>query len=169
MNNRDKVRRLESELSQKKRNRKIIRWAMFLLFATLIIVFSVLFKNSKEIVIIGEYVPVELEKYNYGYLTGIIFSVFGLIFSIVLLVIDYLFCRFGTVEANGHYVTVFKKYTGNVVYVNGEFNNKFHMISIKLFYNVKLPNDVTVKITFLWPPLRLAHFSFTDGTPSIEL
>ena len=138
-----------------------------LVSAIAIVIFCVLLNNSKEVV---QYVEtIEVTEYNVMYILCIVYSSLITLVAIVFLVVEYLLCNFGTAEANDQYITVFKTMMQNTVYINGEFNVKIYSISMKLFHKVKLPNDVSVTITFLPFPFRLARFSFDDNTPSIEL
>lgn len=169
MTNDEKVKKLELMIIKKKKNRKIIRWSLLLICILLIILFSVLLDKTKQLIYSGEFVTYEVFEYNDGYFLGIVFSSLALIVVIMLIVLDFLFCRHGTVQSNGHYITVFKTFSKNIVYLNGEFNAKFYLISLKFLHKLKLPNDVVVTIVFLSFPFRLAQFSFDDGTPSLEL
>ena len=169
MTNKEITNELELKLKNKTKKRKLIKWIFVITFILCVIIFSVLFNESKEVVVYGENFTWEVIEYNEGYILGIVFSVLGLISSIILLVIEYLFCKYGTVETKGHYITVFKTLTKNTVYINGELNSKIYSISMKFHHQIKLPNDVGVSIIFLPFPLRLARFSFEDDTPTVEL
>ncbi len=100
---------------------------MFLLVSIIAIVtICILLNNSKKIV---EYVgTIDVTEYNVTYILCIVYSSLSAIVAIVFLVVEYLFCNFGTAEANDQYITVFKSISQNTVYINGEFNIKIYSI-----------------------------------------
>ena len=84
----------------------------------------------------------------------------------VLLLLDLAFSRFATVEVNGNYITVYRGTLRCIVYVNGEENDN---IFYERVVDLRLPDGVKASVTFYRGALLLAHISFSDSNPSVDL
>ena len=72
-------------------------------------------------------------------------------------------------EANGHYITVYRGITENVVYVNGEEKCSKGIFSFTYVLETKLPDGVKIGVTFARGAFLLAHITFSDNNPSVDL
>ena len=111
----------------------------------------------------------ESVRYNENYVIGMIIGFVGGAMAIVFLLTDMIFCRFDSTEANGHYITAYRGMTKNIVYVNGEEKDRVGMFSITYVLETKLPDGVKISVTFARGAFLLAHITFSDNNPSVDL
>ena len=147
---------------------------IFFCFLALGILFWALREASKEVIVHGEefldgVFAWESVKYNENYVVGMIIGFVGASMAMVFLLTDIIFCRFDTAEANGHYITVYRGMTKNVVYVNGEEKDSVGMFSCTYVLETKLPDGVKIGVTFARGAFLLAHITFSDNNPSVDL
>ena len=111
----------------------------------------------------------ESVRYNENYVIGMIIGFVGGAMAIVFLLTDMIFCRFDSTEANGHYITAYRGMTKNIVYVNGEEKDRVGMFSFTYVLETKLPDGVKISVTFARGAFLLAHITFSDNNPSVDL
>lgn len=174
MTNLEKKELLEKELRKQITKRRIIQALVFLGFLAIGILFWALREASKEVIVHGEefldgIFAWESVKYNENYVVGMIIGFVGASMAMVFLLTDMIFCRFDTAEANGHYITAYRGMTKNVVYVNGEEKERMGMFSFAYVLETKLPDGVKISVTFCRGAFLLAHITFSDNNPSVDL
>ena len=174
MTNIEKKEQLENDLRKQRTKTRIIQALVFLAFLAIGIVTWALREASKEVIVHGEefldgIFSWESVKYNENYVIGMIIGFVGASMAAVIFLTDLIFCRFGTTEANGHYITAHRGMTNNIVYVNGEEKDRVGMFSFTYVLETKLPDGVKISVTFCRGAFLLAHISFSDNNPSVDL
>ena len=170
----EKKELLEKELRKQQIKTRIIQVLVFLGFLAIGIVFWALREASKEVIVHGEefmdgIFAWESVRYNENYVIGMIIGFVGGAMAIVFLLTDMIFCRFDSTEANGHYITAYRGITKNIVYVNGEEKDRVGMFSFTYVLETKLPDGVKISVTFARGAFLLAHITFSDNNPSVDL
>ena len=174
MTNLEKKELLENTLRKQLIRKRIIQALVFFGFLAIGILFWALREASKEVIVHGdEFLNGALAwktvEYNENYVVGMIIGFVGASMAMVFLLTDMIFCRFDTAEANGHYITVHRGMTKNVVYVNGEEKDSAGMFSFTYVLETKLPDGVKISVTFARGAFLLAHITFSDNNPSVDL
>ena len=174
MINSEKKELLEKELKKHLTQKHIIQALVFCGFLAIGILFLALREASKEVIVHGGdflngVFAWETVEYNENYVVGMIIGFVGASMAMVFLLTDMIFCRFDTAEANGHYITVYRGMAKNVVYVNGEEKDSVGMFSFTYVLETKLPDGVKICVTFARGAFLLAHITFSDNTPSVDL
>lgn len=165
--NREKVEELEKNLRKNLIIRRVIMAALIVVFATIAIVFHSLREASREVTVHGSGIfTYETVTYNNDYVFGVVIGVWGAVMTPVILLLDLAFSRFATAEVNGNYITVYRGMFRCIVYLNGdEADRLFHERVIEL----RLPDGVKATVAFYRGALSLAHISFSDNNPSVDL
>ena len=174
MTNFEKKELLENTLRKQLIRKRIIQALVFFGFLAIGILFWALREASKEVIVHGDEflngaLAWETVEYNENYVVGMIIGFVGASMAMVFLLTDMIFCRFDTAEANGHYITVHRGMTKNVVYVNGEEKDSAGMLSFTYVLETKLPDGVKISVTFARGAFLLAHITFSDNNPSVDL
>ena len=174
MTNSKKKELLENTLRKHLIRKRIIQALVFFGLLAIGILFWALREASKEVIVHGEEFlngafSWETVKYNENYVVGMIIGFVVASMAMVFLLTDMIFCRFDTAEANGHYITVYRGMTKNVVYVNGEEKDSVGMFSFTYVLETKLPDGVKIGVTFARGAFLLAHITFSDNNPSVDL
>ena len=174
MTNLEKKELLEKELRKQITKRRIIQALVFLGFLAIGILFWALREASKEVIVHGEefldgIFAWESVKYNENYVVGMIIGFVGASMAMVFLLTDMIFCRFDSTEANGHQITAYRGMTKNIVYVNGEEKDRVGMVSFTYVLETKLPDGVKISVTCARGAFLLAHITFSDNNPSVDL
>ena len=168
--NKERVERLEKELSGYLFKRRIIVSIMFGIFLIIGIVFSLVREATKEVVVHGEgFFSYETITYNDYYAIGI---VSGFLMATVLacfLVVDLTSCRFQTTVANNHYITVYRGMNKCSVYINGEETDNIGIVSFTNVVDIKIPDGTKISVAFSNSAWLIAHISFSDNNPSIDI
>ena len=165
-------REFEKQLSKADRKRRSIEGALALGFLALFIASWSFREATKEIIIHEGYLFIpSWEEVNYDpvYLPFIIVGLLGGMFSGCFLLSDCLFCRYKTVEKDSNYKTIHRALNYNFVYINGTEVERIGPFSFSHVAETKLPNHVKVTICFSRAVWYLAHISFSDDTPSVEI
>ena len=174
MTNLEKKELLENTLRKQITKTRIIQALVFFGFLAIGIVFWSLREASKEVIVHGDEFlngafSWKTVEYNENYVVGMIIGFVGASMAMVFLLTDMIFCRFDTAEANGHYITAYRGMTKNVVYVNGEEKESVGMFSFTYVLETKLPDGVKIGVTFARGAFLLAHITFSDKNPSVDL
>ena len=174
MTNLEKKELLENTLRKQITKTRIIQALVFFGFLAIGIVFWSLREASKEVIVHGDEFlngafAWKTVEYNENYVVGMIIGFVGASMAMVFLLTDMIFCRFDTAEANGHYITAYRGMTKNVVYVNGEEKESVGMFSFTYVLETKLPDGVKIGVTFARGAFLLAHITFSDKNPSVDL
>lgn len=160
----------EKSLSKKINKRRIIEGVISVVFLITALVFSLLRESTKEVIIHGEgYLSWTETNYNNNYLIGVgIGAIVGLM-ALIFLVVDFSFCRFETIKTNGHFITVYRGMKECALYINSQEKEKLTFLSFSNVIETKLPDGVKVVVSFYRGALFLAHVSFSDNNPSIDI
>lgn len=168
--NREQVERLEKYLSRCMRKRRIISGILFVTFLIMGFVFSSIREATKEVIVHGEGIfSYETVTYNEYYAIGIVIGFLTATVIGCILFSDLLFCRFQTTEANTHYITVYKGMHKCSVYVNGEEKGNVGMFSFTNVVDTKLPDGTKISVAFSRSVFMIAHISFSDNNPPVDL
>ena len=174
MTNLEKKEQLENDLRRQRAKIRIIQALVFFGFLAIGIVFWALREASKEVIVHGEefldgIFAWDTVEYNENYVIGMVIGFVGASMTAVFLLTDMIFCRFDSTEANGHYITAYRGMTKNIVYVNGEEKDRVGMFSFTYVLETKLPDGVKISVTFARGAFLLAHITFSDNNPSVDL
>ena len=165
--NKEKTEILEGKLRKKLIIRRVIIGLFIIIFAALGITCYTLREQSREVTVHGSGIfTYETVTYNDSYVFGVVIGVWGAVMAPVLLLLDLAFSRFATVEVNGNYITVYRGTLRCIVYVNGEENDN---IFYERVVDLRLPDGVKATVSFYRGALLLAHISFSDSNPSVDL
>jgi len=134
------------------------------------IVFSSVREATKEVVVHGEGIfSYEIVTYNDYYIIGVLIGFLTATVMGCFLFSDFMFCRFQTTGANTHYITVYRGMNKCSVYVNGEEKGNIGIFSYTNVVDTTLPNGTKISVAFNRSVFFIAHISFSDHTPSIDL
>lgn len=162
--------KLEKRLSKNILIRRLIIALLCFVFFVIGIVFSSLREASKEVIVHGEGIfSYETVTYDNGYAVGIIIGFLAATILGCILFTDLAFCRFRTTEANGYYVTVHRGMNRCEVYVNGELKDMIGMFSFTSVIDTRLPDGTKLTVSFSRGAFMIAHVSFSDNNPSVDL
>jgi hypothetical protein len=166
----ERVEALEKELSRYMRKRRIITTILFFLFLILGIAFASIREATKEVTVHGTgFFSYEIVTYNEYYAIGI---VIGFLTATVIgcdLFCDFVFCRFQTTVVNTHYITVYRGMKKCCVYINGEEKDSIGMFSFTNVIDTRLPDGTKISVSFSRGAFIIAHLSFSDDNPPIDL
>lgn len=162
----------EKQLSKADTKRRLIEGALTLVFFVIFIVSWSLREATKEVIVHEGYLFIpSWEEVNYDpiYLPFILLGVLGAIGVGCFLLSDCLFCRYETVEKDSHYITIHRTLLHNIVYIDGKEVDRLGPFFISHVVETKLPGNVKVTVSFSRTVWSLAHISFSDDTPSVEI
>jgi len=147
--NEERVQKLEKELSQYLRKRKIRTAILFGVFLIIGVVFSALREATKEVVVhdIG-FLSYETVTYNDNYVFGILIGFLTATVIGCILFSDLMFCSFKTAEVNAHYITVYRGMNKCSVYINGEEKDNIGMLSFTNVVDTRLPDGTKISVAF---------------------
>ena len=164
---------LEKQLSRKQFKRRMIFGILSIVFIIMCIMSLVLREASKEVIIhdiMGIYSWDE-EIYNDNYIILFLPGILGATLCLSFLLVDFLGCRYKTIENHGYYITVYRGMLDCMVFVDGREVGRIEPFSYEHVIETVLPDKTKVVISFpqgknLW---TLVHISFSDNTPSIDI
>ena len=170
MTNTERVEQLETGLSKYLQKRRIISAILFAVFLIMGIIFSSIREATKEVVIHGEgFFSYETVTYNDYYVIGIVIGFLAATMIACVLATDIFCCRFKTIAANENYITVYRGMLKCSVYVNGEEQDPIGMFSLTNVVDTKLPDGTKISIAFSRSAFMIAHVSFSDNNPPVDL
>ncbi len=168
--NEEPIKAFEKRLSNHATKRRVITAALMIVFLVIGIVFWSLREASREVIVHGEgWFSYETVTYNNDYAVGIVIGFVTAMLIGCFLFTDLLCCRFRSVEANGHYVTVYKGMIKCSVYINGEEKDAIGIGSFTNVIDTKLPDGTKISVAFSRGAFMIAHISFSDNNPSVVL
>ena len=161
-------RELEEKLRKKLRLRRVILGISAIVLFIIGAVCSFLRESSREVIVhnYGFFIRDEI-VYNNVYVPFIAIGFLGMLAAAVSLLIDFLSCRFETIEVNGYYITVYRGAVGHFVYVDGEERGR--LIWYGHHIETTLPDGTVVTLSFGRNLMEWCHISFSNGRPSIDL
>lgn len=155
---------LEKRLKAHIRKRRIIEAALSAVFLIILIVFAVLYEQSKTVEEIA-WGPITNQSvtYNKDFLWGIMVGVLGYIPFVIFLIADFIFPKIVTFEINSDYITFYRGLIHTNLYINGELNDS---ITFGYYLEATLSDRTKVNVALgKWS----AHFTFTNGHPPIDV
>lgn len=168
--NEEPIKAFEKRLSNHATKRRVITAALMIVFLVIGIVFWSLREASREVIVHGEgWFSYETVTYNNDYAVEIVIGFVTAMLIGCFLFTDLLCCRFRSVEANGHYVTVYKGMIKCSVYINGEEKDAIGIGSFTNVIDTKLPDGTKISVAFSRGAFMIAHISFSDNNPSVDL
>ncbi|MBP3347825.1 MAG: hypothetical protein J6L92_03625 [Clostridia bacterium] len=168
--NEQRVENLEKEITRYVTKRRIITAVLFVVFLAMGIAFSAIREATKEVTVVGEgYFSYEIVNYNDNYVIGIMLGFLTATVLGCILFTDAVFCRFNTAAVNGHFVTVYRGMNKCSVYIDGEEVDNIGMFSFTNAVDTRLPDGTKVSVAFNRSAFMIAHVSFSDNNPPIDL
>lgn len=166
----NRVKTLENELSQYLKKRKILSVILFVVFLMVGIVFSAIREATKEVTVysLGCFSS-KTVTYNEDYFIGILLGFMAATVVGCFLFVDFAFCRFRTVEVNGHWITVYRGMNRCSVYIDGEEKDRIGMFSLTGVMDTSLPDGTKISVAFSKSAFLMAHVSFSDKHSPIDL
>ena len=162
-------------LEQRLLKRKIIRLAAIAVLAILLFVAGTVCysirEESREVVThqVG-YHTWETVTYDDSLIPLIALSIGGGIVAIFYIFLDFMICRYETLSVNGHFLTVYRGPGAAVVYVDGEERGRLGVFEwASPVVEARLPDGVKATVTFGRTPWVMAHVSYSDNNPSVEI
>lgn len=162
----------EKQLSKTDMKRRLIEGSLTLGFFVLFIISWAFRETTKEVIVHEGYLFIpswEEVNYNPVCLPFILLGALGAMASGCFLLSDCLFCKFATVEKDSHYITIHRTLLCNIVYINGKEVDRLGPFFITHVVETRLPGNVKVTVSFSRTVWCLAHVSFSDDTPSVEI
>ena len=165
------VERLEASLKKKQDTRRIVIAIVAISMIIIGITCASLREASREVIVedLGMGLQWETVVYDDRYIPVIVLGFTIGITTVAVLICDMLLCRFGTLEVNGNYLTVYRGAIDSVVYVNGEEAGKLELLESSPVVEVRMPDNVKVNVTFCRSWIVMAHVSFSDNHSSIDI
>jgi hypothetical protein len=168
--NEEQIKDFEKRLSNHAIRRRVITAAFMIIFLIIGIVFWSQREASREVIVHGEgLLSYETVTYNNDYAVGIVIGFVTAMLIGCFLFTDLLCCRFRTAEANGHYITVYRGMMKCSVYINGEEKDSIGMGSFTNVIDTRMPDGTKISVAFSRGAFMIAHISFSDNNPPIDL
>ena len=155
---------LEQELRARIKKRRMIEAVLSLVCLIILIVFAVLYEQSKVVEEI-EWGPITHQSvtYNTDFLWGIMVGACGFVISIIFLIADCIFSKLIIFEVKGDYITFYRGMVHTNLYVNGEQKDG---ITYGYYLEATLSDRTKINVALgKWS----AHITFSDGHPSIDV
>ena len=164
------IEKSEKDLSEYIFKRRIISSICFAFFLIIGIVFASIREATKEVVVYGEGIfSYEIVTYNDYYAFGIVIGFLTATAIGCVLFSDIIFCRFQTVKVNTHYITFYRGMNKCSVYINGEEKDNIGIFSFTNVVDTRLPDGTKISVAFSRSAFMIAHISFSDNNPSIDI
>ena len=157
---------LATELNARIRQRRI--WGMIIsaVFLLILIVFNILYGQSKvvEEISIG---PIKRQSitYNEDLLWGILIGAFGLIYTAIFLIADFIFTQVVTFDIDGDSITFYRGCVHTDLYVNGEKCDSLSL-GFRNCMEATLSDGTKVNVAL---GKYSARFIFSNGHPSMDI
>ncbi len=162
----------EKQLRKKDRYRRLIEGVLTGVLLAVGILFWYLRESTKEVILHeGFYFIPGWEEVNYNdnYVPFILLGFLGAFCIGVFWLIDLMMCRFATIQKDLHQITIYRGMLHEIVYVDGAEKGRIEPFSFTNVAEVRLANNVKVTVSFQRGIFHIAHVSFSDDTPSIEV
>lgn len=163
----EQMEALENELSKYLRKRRIISFVLTVVFLAVGCLFTAIREATKEVVVHDYgFFSHETVTYNENYVIGILIGFLSSVIPGSVLLTDLLYCGFQTTEANTDYITVYRGLLNSRVYINGKesgIGSFLHVI------DTSLTDGTKISVTVFKSLYQLAHISFSDHNPPIDL
>ncbi len=155
---------LENTLKAHIRKRRVIESITSTVFLVVLIAFAVLYGKSRVVEEVDwGFIIHRTVTYNDDFLWGILLGSLGTILFGILLIADFVFSRFTTVEVNSDYITLYRGVLHTNLYVNGEYKDG---MAIGYYLEATLSDRTKVNVALSkWS----AHLTFTNGYPPVDI
>ena len=157
---------LENELKKRIRKRRIWSAVLSIVFLTIIIVFGVLYAQSKvvEEISIG---PIKRQSvtYNEDLMWGLLIGALGLIYTAIFLIADFIFTQVVTFDIDGDSITFYRGCVHTDLYVNGEKCDSLSL-GFRNCMEATLSDGTKVNVAL---GKYSARFIFSNGHPSMDI
>ena len=156
---------LEAKLRKRIKKRRIIEAVLSVVFFVILIAFIILYEQSRVVEEVG-WGPIKYQNvsYNYVFSWGILVGALGFVPAIISLVCDFVFGKLATFEVNGDFITFYRGFLHNNLYINGELKD-----SLTLFgYYLEAPLSDGTKVNVALGKWS-AHMTFSNGHAPIEV
>lgn len=158
---------LEKGLGKRIRNRRLIEAGIFLASLFLSVAFMFIREATKKEVKVDSFI-LEHTYYEYNNVWVPFIVLFVIIYwiALVALIVDFIFIRYRSIEKSGYHITIYRGMLASSMYFNG---NKVAEITFGQVLEAYLPNEIKVTASIYRGAFTLAHISFSDNTPSVEI
>ncbi len=161
---------LEKSLKKKIFLRRSVEAAALFIFSVVAIVFTSLREASKEITVIGTgFLSYESVSYSEDYSVGIIVGALVASVAFSLLISDLIFLRCVSHDTGLYHITLYRGFIHNTVYVDGIEKGEHGFFGYSPVAETRLDNGTKITVSFLRGVFFVAHISFSDNTPSVEI
>lgn len=164
----------EIQLTKHIFKRRLITALIFGAFLLLAATFGILREVTKEhidhCVGTGGFVASWTEiKYNESYAILMVLSILCSVFPGSCLLVDFLLGSYRTIQKDLYHITVYRGMLHNILYVDGQEMARIEPFSHTHIAEAHLPDGVRVTVSFGRGVWLLAHISYSDNTPSVEV
>ena len=155
-----------TELKARVKKRRMCGMIISAVFLLILIVFNILYGQSKvvEEISIG---PIKHDSvtYNEDFMWGILIGAFGLIYSVIFLIADFIFSQVVAFEINGDHITFYRGCIHTDLYVNGEKCDSLSL-GFRNCMEATLSDGTKVNVSL---GKYSARFIFSNGHPSMDI
>ena len=157
---------LATELKARIRKRRILGMIISTVFLLILIVFNILYGQSKvvEEISIGSIKRYSV-TYNENLMWGILIGGFGLVYSVIFLIADFIFTQMVTFEIDGDHITFYRGCIHTDLYVNGEKCDRLSL-GFRNCMEATLSDGTKVNVSL---GKYSARFIFSNGHPSMDI
>ena len=158
---------LERKLTKRIRKRRLIEMLIFVISLVMSVVFIIAWETTKKKVRIEGFI-IEYTYYEYKGIWVPFIVLFVIIYwiSLVCLILDFVLIRYKSLEKDGYHITIYRGMLASSMYFDG---NKVDEITFSQVMEAYLPNGKRVTASIYRGVFSLAHVSFSDSTPSVEI
>ena len=161
-----KYTELSTELNDRIRKRRIGGIIIGVIFLMILIVFNILYGQSK---VVEEISVGSIERhsitYNGNFMWGILIGGFGLIYSVIFLIVDFVFSQVVAFDIDGDHITFYRGCVHTDLYVNGE---KCDRLSFGFRNRMEATLSDGTKMNVALGKYS-AHFMFSNNHPSMDI
>ena len=111
----------------------------------------------------------QIIQYNENYAILMVLSILASIVPGSCLLVDFLQGSYRTIQKDLYHITVYRGMLHNILYVDGQEMARTKPFSHSHTVEAHLPNGVRITVSFGRTIFLLAHISYSDNTPSIEV
>ena len=163
----------ENQLTKHIFKRRLITGLIWGAFLLLTATFGILRDATKEVIYHEGYAGLisgwEEIIYNETYTILIVLSILGSVFPGSFLLVEFLLGSYRTIQKDLYHITVYRGMLHNILYVDGQEMARTEPSSHSHTLEAHLPNGVRVTVSFGRGVWLLAHISYSDNTPSVEV
>lgn len=157
---------LATELKARIRKRRILGMIISTVFLLILIVFNILYGQSKvvEEISIGS-IKRYFVTYNEDLMWGILIGAFGLIYSAIFLIVDFIFTQVVTFDVDEDSIIFYRGCVHTDLYINGEKCDSLSF-GFRNCMEATLSDGTKVNVSL---GKYSARFIFSNGHPSMDI